>query len=183
MMLSLRHPVSVQRGLAVVAFACLPLLSGPAAADPVQVPHLFSNGERADADQVNENFSTLVEESNEQDRRITTLEDGDLTGPGGEQGPQGEPGPPGPQGVQGPRGPAGVVSADIVTRRSCSDTTECACQAGELLLTGGASCSKDQYLYRSRPLDTRTWEAQCEVFADGADATPQSIDLLCAAGG
>lgn len=187
-------------------------------AEQITLPHTFSNGERADANEVNANFSTLADESNAQDGRITTLEDGGVEGPAGPPGPQGEPGPAGPQGEQGPAGPAGpagpqgepgpagpqgeqgppgvpgppgpegeagvdgadgVVSASLVTVRECSNAYECACQTGELLISGGASCSKNQYLYQSTPLNTTTWGARCEVFSSGIDTAPGSIRLLC----
>ena len=43
-------------------------------ATSIFVPHDFVNGTTADADEVNENFDTLVTESNDQDTRINSLE-------------------------------------------------------------------------------------------------------------
>lgn len=162
------------------------LSAATAQADPITLPYTFSNGERADADEVNANFSTLADESNAQDTRITTLESGGAQGEPGPEGPQGEQGPtgpPGPQGDQGPAGADGVVSAALVTLRSCVDSYQCACPDGELLLSGGASCDKNQYLYSSTPTDKVTWAARCEIFSSGADTPPGSINLLCATDG
>ena len=87
-------------------------LTAPVFAAPV--PHTFSNGQPADADQVNENFQELV-------NRIDAIPEGP-PGPQGPIGPQGFPGingqnglngldgeqgPPGLQGERGPVGPAG----------------------------------------------------------------------------
>jgi len=149
----------------------------PGRADQVSVPHIFVNGQSADANEVNANFSVLADESNDQDQRIDSLESGGVVGPEGPQGPAG------PPGATGATGATGVVSSSIVTPRSCTSGTQCACPAGEMLLSGGASCGKNRYLYSSRPLDRQTWEARCEVFADGSDADPQSIDLLCVTDG
>ena len=80
------------------------------------VPHTFSNGQPADANQVNENFQELA-------NRIDAIPEGPQ-GPAGPQGPQGIPGengnnglngldgeqgPPGPQGEQGIQGIQGPV--------------------------------------------------------------------------
>ncbi len=48
-----------------------------AVAAGVVVPHVFSNGSIADADEVNANFSALEVDSSDQDARLTALE-GDL---------------------------------------------------------------------------------------------------------
>lgn len=50
-------------------------------ADPVTAPNTLSNGTVADADDVNANFTALVDESNENDIRIGLLEDGKFTTP------------------------------------------------------------------------------------------------------
>ena len=60
-------------GVAVLAVAALPLA---ALAAQIVLPHTFSNGTPADADEVNENFDVLVVESNDQDDRIGALETG-----------------------------------------------------------------------------------------------------------
>lgn len=227
MTLTLRAAIRALCMVSTLAAACVQ-------ADPITLPHTFTNGDRADADEVNANFSTLADESNAQDTRITTLESGGAAGeqgppgpqgeqgpagpqgeqglagepgpagPQGEQGPAGEPGPQGPQGEQGPpgeqgsigppgppglqgeQGPTGadgVVSSTLVTVRNCSDSFECACQDGELLLSGGASCDRDQYLYSSMPTDKVTWAARCEIFSNGSDTPPNNINLLCATDG
>ena len=62
------------------------------------VPHIFSNGTPADANQVNENFQELAD-------RIVAIP----VGPQGPIGLPGEQGPPGPQGEQGPPGTALVT--------------------------------------------------------------------------
>jgi hypothetical protein len=41
----------------------------------IMIPHVFQNGTIADAAQVNENFDSLVVESNDQDGRLSALED------------------------------------------------------------------------------------------------------------
>lgn len=48
-------------------------------ADQIEVPNVFSGGTPALADEVNENFSVLANESNSQDGRINELEDGVFT--------------------------------------------------------------------------------------------------------
>lgn len=57
-------------------------LAAPVLAAQLVVPNVFVNGTVADADDVNLNFSTLVDESNDQDLRLNTLESslGDITG-------------------------------------------------------------------------------------------------------
>jgi hypothetical protein len=91
------------------------------------VQHIFSNGQPANADQVNANFQELAD-------RIEEIPEGPPgpqgpmgpqglpgvngnnglngpegpPGPQGEQGIQGEQGPPGPQGPQGVQGPQGI---------------------------------------------------------------------------
>ena len=86
-------------------------LTAPVFAAPV--PHTFSNGQPANADQVNENFQELV-------NRIDAIPEGP-PGPQGPIGPQGLPGvngqnglngldgEQGPPGLQGERGPVGPV--------------------------------------------------------------------------
>jgi hypothetical protein len=59
--------------LVVLALLVVPLV---AVAASITVPNAFVNGTPADADDVNENFDTLVLESNDQDGRIGTLESG-----------------------------------------------------------------------------------------------------------
>ena len=64
------------------------------------VPNSFSNGTPADADQVNANFTEVV-------NQISTLAESGVVGPEGPQGPQGPAGPQGDQGIQGLTGPQG----------------------------------------------------------------------------
>jgi hypothetical protein len=52
------------------------LLPAAAYAATISIPHVFVNGTVADADHVNENFSTLATESNDQDSRLAALEAG-----------------------------------------------------------------------------------------------------------
>ncbi|MGD8568191.1 MAG: hypothetical protein PVJ39_08900 [Gammaproteobacteria bacterium] len=80
-----------------LSFALAALISAPAFAAP-SVQHIFSNGQPADANQVNENFQELAD-------RIEEI-------PEGPQGPQGEPGPPGPQGIPGQNGANGLNGLD-----------------------------------------------------------------------
>ena len=102
-----------QAGFGVSLFIIM-LLVTPVYAAPV--PHTFSNGQPANAEQVNENFQELV-------NRIDAIPAGPQ-GPQGEPGPQGLPGvngqnglngldgtqgPVGPQGEQGPPGPMGLM--------------------------------------------------------------------------
>ena len=58
-----------------VAVALGLLFSGALCADTVSVPNTLSNNTPADADDVQENFQALVEESNENDQRIADAED------------------------------------------------------------------------------------------------------------
>ncbi len=55
------------------------LLSMNVSADQIELPHTFTSGTKAVASQVNENFSTLSNESNAQDSRISALESLQLT--------------------------------------------------------------------------------------------------------
>jgi hypothetical protein len=57
------------------------LASSAASADGLTVPHTFSNGQVADATEVNGNFKALADESNENDLRIGSLEGGKFTTP------------------------------------------------------------------------------------------------------
>jgi hypothetical protein len=50
----------------------------------IGVPNVFSNGTVADADEVNTNFTVLTDESNDQDSRITALENQAAVGSDGE---------------------------------------------------------------------------------------------------
>jgi hypothetical protein len=105
--------------LLITLLSITPIFAAP-------VPHVFSNGQPADANQVNENFQELAD-------RIDAIPEGPPgpqgpqglpgvngnngqngldgeqgpPGPQGEQGIQGEQGPPGLQGEVGPQGPAG----------------------------------------------------------------------------
>jgi hypothetical protein len=79
--------VLIQAGWRISCLIAM-LISTPVFAAPV--PHSFSNGQPANADQVNENFQELAD-------RIEEI-------PVGPPGPQG---PIGPQGLQGEPGPAG----------------------------------------------------------------------------
>lgn len=49
-------------------------IAASASADQVVLPHSFSSNTRAVASEINENFSALTTETNNQDRRITALE-------------------------------------------------------------------------------------------------------------
>lgn len=71
------------------------LLNTPAFAAPA-VQHIFSNGQAANADQVNDNFQELAD-------RIDAIP----AGPEGPAGPQGLPGVNGNNGLNGPEGPPG----------------------------------------------------------------------------
>ena len=59
--------------IAAIIFAVL--FSASLGADSVSVPNTLSNNTPADADDVQENFQALVEESNENDQRIADAED------------------------------------------------------------------------------------------------------------
>ena len=56
--------------LLVAAALMAPLLAD---ADMISVENVFNNGTLADADEVNENFESLVDESNNQDARLSSL--------------------------------------------------------------------------------------------------------------
>lgn len=60
----------------LLAVAIIPIT---ALATTISIPNLFVNGTIAHADAVNQNFDTLVVESNDQDSRIATLESTDIT--------------------------------------------------------------------------------------------------------
>lgn len=85
-------------------------------------------------------------------------------------------------GLQGPIGPTGVIGSSVLTTFQCSNSFVCACPAGTLLVSAGASCNRNQYLYRSQPQSgsLTAWEARCEVFSDGAEIAPAQISMICA---
>lgn len=64
------------RGLGAVLLAAwlAAALPGVAGASPVSIPNTFSNGETADADEVNANFSALKDAVDDNDARISTLQ-------------------------------------------------------------------------------------------------------------
>lgn len=103
-------------------------------------------------------------------------------GPKGDKGDPGIPGPEGVPGVPGPQGPAGVVSSSLLSRKSCTGVYSCSCEAGKIILTAGARCAKNQYLYHSGPdaADFASWNARCEIFSNGQDVAPAEIYLTCA---
>jgi hypothetical protein len=104
------------------------------------------------------------------------------TGPKGDTGETGPKGDTGATGSQGLPGPAGSIGSNTITTKQCTTGTSCACETNTRLITAGASCAKNQYLYKSQPVlnSKTTWEAVCEVFSTGADANPASINLICA---
>lgn len=80
------------------------LASSAQAAPGDAVPNTFSNGTPADADQVNANFSEVV-------NQISTLAESGVVGPAGPQGIAGPAGPQGPQGLTGVPGPQGLTGS------------------------------------------------------------------------
>ena len=68
------------RGAVALLLLAIPLA---AYAATIAVPNKFVNGTTADADDVNDNFETLVLESNDQDARLTALEAGMIGAAGG----------------------------------------------------------------------------------------------------
>ena len=60
--------------LRVALVAAVVLAAAVSYAAQIPVPYSFVNGTPADADEVNANFSALVAESNDQDSRLTTVE-------------------------------------------------------------------------------------------------------------
>jgi hypothetical protein len=100
----------------------------------------------------------------------------------GPQGDQGLKGDTGADGFSGSNGSPGLVGSSVITTKQCTTGTNCACPVNTLLISGGAACSKNQYLYKSQPVlnSKTTWQATCEVFSTGADADPASINLICA---
>jgi len=116
-------------------------------------------------------------------------------GPQGPQGPTGLTGPEGPQGPAGPAGPAGPGgtggSIDPTKFHSvrCTNRTSCSCPAGEILISGGASCPLEgttPFLVYSYPAPTpmaTMWLASCGnidtvngIFNMGL---PSSITVTC----
>ncbi len=60
---------------AILILVCVLMIASPAAiANQIEMPFLFVDGTIANADDVNDNFSTLLSESNDQDSRITAME-------------------------------------------------------------------------------------------------------------
>lgn len=61
-------------GLALPLLLVLVVLPLTVAAATINVPHIFSNGTVADANEINQNFGVLVTESNAQDIRLSSVE-------------------------------------------------------------------------------------------------------------
>ena len=82
----------------------------PLAAQTVDVPHQFRNGDAADAEQVNANFRALADAIN----ALPAPGEGPPgpPGPPGERGTPGERGETGPMGPPGPAGPTGPAGAE-----------------------------------------------------------------------
>ncbi len=59
----------------LVLFAAIAVIPAAAYAAVISAPNTFTNGTAADANEVNTNFTALVDESNDQDGRLTALED------------------------------------------------------------------------------------------------------------
>jgi hypothetical protein len=92
--------------------------------------------------------------------------------------------PPGPAGPQGPAGPAGGFDASSVYSKECPNTTACSCDAGDVLLSGGASCNPGvSVLLHSRASDSAPlsiWIGTCSTL-DAANVLPAvSIRITCA---
>ncbi|WP_419812225.1 hypothetical protein [Bacterioplanoides sp.] len=106
------------------------------------------------------------------------------TGARGTQGVSGTPGPPGTPGAPGPPGAPGsdgTISSSSLSSKVCNAVFSCSCDDGEFILSAGASCAKNQYLYQSQPdtSDFKLWHARCEVFSNGVDVAPTEIRLTC----
>lgn len=88
------------------------------------------------------------------------------------------------------------ITVNGVTRRICSGPI-CACQSGEMLLSGGAQCAARDTLRESFPLSASIWQASCQhlleirgsVVTTGqvvvldiirTPAPPASTSVLCA---
>ncbi|MGH7960743.1 MAG: hypothetical protein ACRERD_02815 [Candidatus Binatia bacterium] len=108
-------------------------------------------------------------------------------GPQGISGPQGLPGaqgPMGPQGNQGPAGPSGPSGFDPANLyvKQCFNQPTCACDPGDILITGGAFCplNINAVLTASAPqIVAQEWIASCEV--NGFLQTPDEIQIKCLA--
>ncbi len=95
-LLIIRFNNSIQKKSKVIASFAVCLILIPMVAVSVTLPHVFVNGETADANEVNDNFNTL-----------STAIDNIPAGPEGPQGPAGAQGPIGPMGLVGPQGAQG----------------------------------------------------------------------------
>ncbi|GAB6042917.1 hypothetical protein [Endothiovibrio diazotrophicus] len=95
---------------------------------------------------------------------------GEPTGLEGPEGPRGETGPAGPQGETGPRGPVGGGFGAIYTKMcfnrnsSVRSYYDCACNAGDTILSGGAYTDSGGVIRESRPINTTTWRVACSNF-------------------
>ena len=96
----------------------------------------------------------------------------------GPPGPAGPAGPAGPQGVAGPAG-QGLDPANIYVK-TCEGTFNCACEEGDVLITGGAGCvGVDPALLASQPqLFTEEWNASCTNGGFISEANT-SIQIRC----
>lgn len=112
-------------------------------------------------------------------------------GPPGSQGPIGLTGPAGPQGPQGPEGPqgkAGLIDPSKLRPVRCATRSNCACPAGETLISGGAQCSLESgtpllvHSYPSATSGANTWFASCGGYdSNGGFVTglPSNIYIIC----
>jgi hypothetical protein len=58
--------------------------------------------------------------------------------------------------------------------------TECSCQPGEAILTGGAWTGNGSYIRESQPVGTSTWRAACQGVTGFVDVQCGGFTLLCA---
>jgi hypothetical protein len=132
-----RFSIGETAGLLAIAFICM----GVFAYAQTTVPHLFSAGETAVADEVNENFQALADAID-----MIQLMPGPQgpKGDTGSTGPQGPPGPQGntgPQGPQGPQGPAGATDTPDTVREKFFSGNACPGNgAGDAMVKVGPLC-------------------------------------------
>jgi len=96
-------------------------------------------------------------------------------------------GPAGPAGPSGPAGPAGSFNTSKVYVLSCPGTQVCACNVGDIAISGGGTCTIPNVLYQTSPQDGTTsspphrWVAQCLNTTTGdGDIAGTLVYVVCA---
>ena len=106
------------------------------------------------------------------------------------EGPPGPQGPEGPQGQAGPPGAGGLLDPSLLYVVDCVGEflTQCRCDDGDTLITGGVKCGfEGQVVQRSIPIagtlsdgsDIMIWEGWCKPDGDPDTDDTKKISLIC----